>query len=46
MWHRLRSYVRPGFHPDDRDTVALVEQWRGELFGPAGQLNDRLVGAA
>jgi predicted metal-dependent hydrolase len=32
------DYFRPGFHPDDRDTDALLESWRGELFGPGGQL--------
>lgn len=25
------SYLRPGFHPDDTDTDALVEQWRVAL---------------
>jgi predicted metal-dependent hydrolase len=34
------SYFRPGFHPDDRDARSLVEQWRDELFGPAGALRD------
>ena len=42
----LREYDRPDFHPDDRDTNALVEQWRQELFGAEGTLNDKLVGAA
>ena len=44
LWRRLREYNRPGFHPDDRDTAALVDRWRDELFGDAGLLNDRLVG--
>jgi len=26
------QYYRPRFHPNDRDTRALVEQWRGVLF--------------
>ncbi|MEZ0362568.1 metal-dependent hydrolase [Mycobacterium sp. pUA109] len=34
----LRSYMRPGFHPDDIDTTALVQQWRQELFGDDGVL--------
>lgn len=34
----LRQYMRPGFHPDDVDTVRLVEQWRTELFGTGGEL--------
>ena len=43
MWAKLKDYNRPDFHPDDRDTGALVEQWRDELFGEAGSLNDRLA---
>jgi predicted metal-dependent hydrolase len=46
VWEQLKEYDRPDFHPDDRDTTALVEEWRGRLFGDAGSLNDRLVGAA
>ena len=45
LWRRLRDYDRPDFHPDDRDTAALIERWRAELFGSAGALNDKLVGA-
>ncbi|MDP1819795.1 MAG: metal-dependent hydrolase [Acidimicrobiales bacterium] len=46
LWHRLREYNRPGFHPADRDATELVDRWRDELFGPAGTLNDKLAGAA
>ncbi|HEX5367078.1 MAG TPA: metal-dependent hydrolase [Acidimicrobiales bacterium] len=46
VWRRLRDYDRRGFHPDDRDTSALIERWREELFGPTGSLNDRLAGTA
>jgi predicted metal-dependent hydrolase len=42
LYRRIREYNRPDFHPDDRDTTALVEQWRDELFGEAGALRDRL----
>lgn len=42
-WEQLRIYERPGFHPDDHDTSALVEEWRELLFGADGRLNDRLV---
>jgi len=45
VWRRLREYNRPGFHPDDRDTTALVDAWRTELFGDHGTLNDRLLAA-
>jgi len=43
MWVALKDYNRPDFHPDDRDTTALVAQWREELFGIDGRLNDLLV---
>ena len=39
---QLSEYLRPGFHPCDRDTTALVERWRRELFGPGGSLTDLL----
>jgi uncharacterized protein len=44
MWRRLRAYNRPGFHPDDRDTTALVRQWRDELFGDEGRLAPLVAG--
>lgn len=43
-WRRLRAYNRPDFHPDDRDTTALVRQWRDELFGDAGRLSGLVAG--
>jgi predicted metal-dependent hydrolase len=43
MWTQLREYVRPGFHPDDRDTTELVVRWRDELFGPDGKLRDKVT---
>ncbi|HWE67550.1 MAG TPA: metal-dependent hydrolase [Acidimicrobiales bacterium] len=43
LWDQLKDYNRPDFHPDDSDTTALVEQWRGELFGEHGTLNDKLT---
>jgi predicted metal-dependent hydrolase len=46
MWEQLRDYNRPDFHPDDRDTDALVEHWRNRLFGDNGSLNDKLATAA
>lgn len=36
------AYFRPGFHPDDRDTRALLATWREVLFGDAGALRDRV----
>ena len=46
VWRRLRDYNRPDFHPDDHDTVDLLEAWRDRLFGDEGSLNDRLAGRA
>jgi len=37
------AYFRPGFHPDDRDTTALLDAWRDRLFGDTGELRDRLL---
>jgi len=36
------DYFRPGFHPDDRDTASLLEEWRDRLFGEAGTLREQL----
>ncbi|MFE3102104.1 metal-dependent hydrolase [Nocardia tengchongensis] len=38
----LGKYLRPGFHPDDIDTAALLSRWQRELFGADGQLVDHL----
>ncbi|MEC3956764.1 metal-dependent hydrolase [Nocardia sp. CDC153] len=38
----LAKYLRPGFHPDDIDTSALLSRWQQELFGKDGQLVDHL----
>ena len=46
LWHRLRDYNRPDFHPDDHDTRELVERWRAELFGTEGTLNHKLARAS
>jgi predicted metal-dependent hydrolase len=46
IWLQLRDYNRPDFHPEDRDTTKLIEQWRNELFGEHGTLNDKLVTSA
>jgi predicted metal-dependent hydrolase len=36
------KYLRPGFHPDDIDTTALLNHWQQELFGTEGALVDHL----
>ncbi|MGV9412921.1 metal-dependent hydrolase [Nocardia sp. NPDC003693] len=38
----LALYMRPGFHPDDIDTDALLRHWQQELFGDEGVLVDHL----
>ncbi|WP_327144105.1 metal-dependent hydrolase [Nocardia sp. NBC_01327] len=38
----LAQYLRPGFHPDDIDTTALLQQWQQRLFGEEGVLVDHL----
>lgn len=35
---QLAKYLKPGFHPDDIDTTALLERWQMELFGSQGAL--------
>ncbi|HSN28122.1 MAG TPA: metal-dependent hydrolase [Kofleriaceae bacterium] len=32
------AYFRPSFHPNDRDTEAVLASWREQLFGEAGAL--------
>jgi len=38
----LAKYLRPGFHPDDIDTEALLERWQEHLFGADGVLVDHV----
>lgn len=40
--HRVGSYHKRGFHPDDWDAAALLDRWRIELFGEQGTLVDHL----
>jgi uncharacterized protein len=37
---QLFQYHRRDFHPNDRDTTALIAEWRERLFGPEGKLTD------
>ena len=43
LWVQLCDYDRPDFHPDDRDTTELVEQWRERLFGEDGSMANMLA---
>lgn len=45
MWEAIKDFERPDFHPNDRNTDALLAEWRERLFGEQGAMNDRLVGA-
>jgi predicted metal-dependent hydrolase len=38
---RYLAYFRPGFHPHDRDTASLLDEWRERLFGEQGALRVR-----
>ncbi|HET6792965.1 MAG TPA: metal-dependent hydrolase, partial [Acidimicrobiales bacterium] len=40
---QLLQYTQRGFHPNDRDTSALISEWRERLFGPEGELTDVLA---
>ena len=40
---QLLQYNERGFHPNDRDTSALISEWRERLFGPDGELTDVLA---
>jgi uncharacterized protein len=46
LWNQLKDYNRPDFHPSQSDHTGLVDEWREELFGKNGTLNDKLAGAA
>jgi predicted metal-dependent hydrolase len=37
---QLMQYTTRGFHPNDRDTSALIDRWRSQLFGDRGTLTD------
>jgi uncharacterized protein len=38
----LAAYYRPRFHPDERDSSALVEEWKTRLFAEGGALEGRV----
>ncbi|OHU97047.1 metal-dependent hydrolase [Mycobacterium talmoniae] len=40
---RVAAYLRPGFHPNDNDNTALLDEWTARLFGEQGSLSDHLV---
>ena len=46
MWEGLKEFEQPGFHPDDRDTSALLAEWEPRLFGAEGLLEPRRIGTA
>jgi uncharacterized protein len=40
---QLFQYHRRNFHPNDRDTTAMIAEWRSKLFGSDGTLTDLLA---
>ena len=40
---QLFQYHQRNFHPNDRDTTALIAEWRSKLFGENGELNELLA---
>ena len=40
---QLLQYTTVGFHPDDRDTTAMVAEWRERLFGSDGAFLEALA---
>jgi hypothetical protein len=36
------AYFRPGFHPNHRDTRALLARWEAAMFGASGTLRGRV----
>ena len=45
VWNAIKEFEQPGFHPDQRNTDALLEEWEVRLFGDEGTMNDRLIGS-
>jgi predicted metal-dependent hydrolase len=39
---KLLDYFKPGFHPNDHDTRALLAEFREQFFGAKGELNEQL----
>lgn len=39
---QLLDFFRPGFHPSQHDTDALLDEWREKLFGQDGRLKDQI----
>lgn len=42
FYREMKPFKRRGFHPDDIDTSALLNEWQKQLFGPEGELVDHL----
>jgi predicted metal-dependent hydrolase len=40
---QLFQYHQRDFHPNDRDTTAMIAEWRATLFGSDGELTDLLA---
>lgn len=42
---KFLDFFKPGFHPNDHDTNALVAEWRERLFGVDGEISHLVKGA-
>lgn len=42
FYREMKPFMRRGFHPDDIDTNALLNEWQDKLFGVNGELVDHL----
>ncbi|ALR13441.1 metal-dependent hydrolase [Mycobacteroides saopaulense] len=38
IYRDMKPFMRKGFHPDDIDTNALLNEWQDKLFGTDGEL--------
>lgn len=41
LWPQYLDFFKPGFHPSQHDTDALLDEWRERLFGEDGMLTEQ-----
>ncbi len=42
LFFKYLDYFRPGFHPNDHDTVQLLDDWREKMLQEGGMLADQI----
>ncbi|WP_370218078.1 metal-dependent hydrolase, partial [Thalassolituus sp.] len=42
LFFKYMDYFRPGFHPNDHDTVQLLDDWREKMLQDGGMLADQI----